>query len=135
MFGTIFNPGYTCRTNIIFGTLEDGSLKSNSLPFNNCFSYRNVFQNAVNAMSKIFLKNRFLSKSKRFHVVWTIQFCSNFTRMWSKYLSNNVWRDFRLPMSALATVAGRSFNGKFTAKIDFPLGYFILPLLMLTLEV
>ena len=26
----------------------------------------------------------------------TIRFCSNFTSMWSKYLSNNVWRDFRL---------------------------------------
>ena len=25
-------------------------------------------------------------------------------------------------MSALVTVAGKSFNGKFTAKIDFPLG-------------
>ena len=29
--------------------------------------------------------------------------------MWSKYLSNNVWRDFRLLMSALATVTGKSF--------------------------
>ena len=28
-------------------------------------------------------------------------------------------------MSALATVAGKSFNGKFTAKIDFSIGYFI----------
>ena len=54
--------------------------------------------------------------------------------MWSKYLSDNVWRDFRLPMSALATVAGKVVR-KFTAKIDFPIGYFILPLLMLTLEV
>ena len=27
-------------------------------------------------------------------------------------------------MSAFATVAGKSFNGKFTAKIDFPIGYF-----------
>ena len=43
--------------------------------------------------------------------------------------------DFKLPMSALATVARRSFNGKFTAKIDFPVGYFMLQLLMLTLEV
>ena len=39
------------------------------------------------------------------------------------------------PMSALATVARKSFNGKFTAKIDFPVGHFMLPLLMLTLEV
>ena len=38
-------------------------------------------------------------------------------------------------MSALPTVAGKSFNDKFTAKIDFSIGYFILPLLMLTLEV
>ena len=27
-------------------------------------------------------------------------------------------------------VARKSFNGKFTEKIDFPIGYFILPLLM-----
>ena len=47
----------------------------------------------------------------------------------------HVWRDFRLPMSALATVAHWSFNGKFTAKIDVPIGDFILPLLVLTLEV
>ena len=33
------------------------------------------------------------------------------------------------------TVAGKSFNGMFTAKIDFSHGYFISPLLMLTLEV
>ena len=75
----------------------------------------------------------FLSKSSKFRVVWTVQFCSNFTSMWSKYLSNNVWRDFRLPMSALASVAGKSFNVKFPAKFDFPIGYFIL--LMLRLEV
>ena len=30
-------------------------------------------------------------------------------------------------MSALASVAVKSYNGKFTAKIDFPLGHFILP--------
>ena len=38
-------------------------------------------------------------------------------------------------MSALATVAGKNFNGKFTAKMDFSIGYFMLPLLMLILEV
>ena len=41
----------------------------------------------------------------------------------------------RLPLSALAMVAWKSFNGKFNAKIDFPIGYFMLPLLMLTLKV
>ena len=29
-------------------------------------------------------------------------------------------------MSASATVAGKSFDCKFTAKIDFPIGYFML---------
>ena len=29
-------------------------------------------------------------------------------------------------MSALATVAGTSFKGNFTQKIDFPIGYFML---------
>ena len=28
-------------------------------------------------------------------------------------------------MSALATVAGKKINGKFTAKIYFPIGYFV----------
>ena len=38
-------------------------------------------------------------------------------------------------MLALATVAQKSFNGKFTAKIDFSIWHFMLPLLMLILEV
>ena len=35
--------------------------------------------------------------------------------MWCKHFLRNLWRDFRLSISALATVAGKSFNGKFTA--------------------
>ena len=80
-------------------------------------------------------KNRFWSNSSKFRVVRIMRFCSNLTSMWYKHFSRNVWRDYRLPMSALATVAGKSFNGKFTAKIDFPIGYVMLPLLMLTLEI
>ena len=33
-----------------------------------------------------------------------------------------MWRDYRLLISALATVAGKSSNCKFTAKIDFRSG-------------
>ena len=32
-------------------------------------------------------------------------------------------------MSSFATVARKSLNDKFTAKIDFPIGHFMLPLL------
>ena len=125
-----------CRTTVIFRTLKGGSLQINSLALKNCFSYRNVFQNGVNALSKMVLKNPgFCQKNSKFCIFRTIRFCSNFTSMLSKYVSNNVWRAFQLPMSALATVARKSFKGKFTAKIDFPIGHFMLPLLMLTLEV
>ena len=45
--------------------------------------------------------------------------------MWSKYVSNNAWKDFRLTVSAFATVARKKFIGKFTAKIDFPIEHFM----------
>ena len=39
--------------------------------------------------------------------------------MWSRYLSNNVWRDFRLSVPAFATEARKCCNGKFSAKIVY----------------
>ena len=47
-----------------FGTLKDCSLKINSLALNNCFSYRSVFQNGVNALSKMVLKKKLVKKLK-----------------------------------------------------------------------
>ena len=44
-------------------------------------------------------------KSSKFWVIRTIRFCSNFISMWSQYLSNNVRRDFKLPMSASAIIS------------------------------
>ena len=51
-----FYPGYMCWTTTIFGIMKDGSPEINSLALNNCFSYRNVFQNGVNALSKMVFK-------------------------------------------------------------------------------
>ena len=48
-----FKIGFTCRITVIFGTLKDGSLLINTLASNICFSYRNMFQNGVDALSKI----------------------------------------------------------------------------------
>ena len=50
--------------------------------------------------------------------------------VWYKYLLKNVWRDFRLSMTSLETVTRKTLKGKFTEKIDFPIGYFMLPSLM-----
>ena len=52
-----------CKTTIIFGTLKDSSLKINSLPLINGFSYRSVFLNDATPCKNAF-KNLgfFLSK-------------------------------------------------------------------------
>ena len=47
MFVATFN--LVTWTIVLFGTLKDGSLQIITLTSNNCFSYRNVFQNGVNA--------------------------------------------------------------------------------------
>ena len=66
-----FQIGFTCRITVIFGTLKDGSLLVNTLASNICFSYRNMFQNGVDALSKIV--DAFLSKRSKFHLVRIIR--------------------------------------------------------------
>ena len=114
--------------------MTDGGLKINSLSFCNCFSYRNVLQNGVKTLSEMVFENSsFCHKAQNFvhfrpyDLVQISSACSPNTY--------EIWKDFRLPVSEFATVARKSFNGKFTAKIDFPIGHFMLPLLTLTLEV
>ena len=97
-----FLPGYTCRTTVIYGTLKDDSLLIDILASNNCLIHRILFQNSVNTLSK--MVNHLLSKRLKFYIVRTIRLRSNLINKWSKYLSNNVWRDFRLSMSGSAVV-------------------------------
>ena len=66
-----FKIGFTCRITVIFGTLKDGSLLINTLASNICFSYRNIFQNGVDALPKIV--DAFLSKNSNFHLVRIIR--------------------------------------------------------------
>ena len=66
-----FKIGFTCRITVFFGTLKDGSLVINTLASNICFSYRNMFQNGVDALSKIV--DAFLSKSSKFYLVRIIR--------------------------------------------------------------
>ena len=66
-----FEIGFTCRITVIFGTLKDGSLLINTLASNICFSYRNMFQKGVDALSKIV--DAFLSKSSKFYPVRIIR--------------------------------------------------------------
>ena len=66
-----FKIGFTCRISVIFGTLKDGSLLINTSASNICFSYRNMFQNGVDVLSKIV--DAFLSKSLKFYLVRMIR--------------------------------------------------------------
>ena len=66
-----FKIGFTCRITGIFGTLKDGSLLINTLASNICFSYRNMLQNGVDALSKIV--DAFLSKISKFYLVRIIR--------------------------------------------------------------
>ena len=66
-----FKIGFTCRITLIFGTLKDGSLLIDTLASIICFSYRNMFQNGLDALSKIV--DAFLSKSSKFYLVWIIR--------------------------------------------------------------
>ena len=77
------------------------SVKTNSLPLKNCFINRNDLQNCVKKfLSKLVLKySGFCPKTQ----TWTMRFGSNLASMESKCVSNNVWRDFWLPVLVLAT--------------------------------
>ena len=97
-----FILGYICRITVNFGTLVDVSVLINNFASNNCFSYRNIFQNGVDASSKI--DNAFLAKSWTFHLVRIVRLCSNLDSLWHKHLLWNYKCNFRLPMSAFATV-------------------------------
>ena len=66
-----FKISFTCPITVIFGKLKDGSLLINTLASNICFSYRNIFQNGVDALPKIV--DAFLSKSAKFHLVRIIR--------------------------------------------------------------
>ena len=66
-----FKIGFMCRTTVIFGTLKDESLLINTLASNICFSYRNMFENGVDALSKIV--DAFLSKRSKFYLVRIIR--------------------------------------------------------------
>ena len=110
-----FKLGFMCRITVIFGTLKDGSLLINMLASNICFSYRNMFQNA--------LLTPFCQKSSTFYLVWIIQKCSNFVSLWHKHLFRNYKWHFRLLMSAFATAIWNTLSKHqlFTLNFAFQL--------------
>ena len=130
MFGATFLLGYKCRSAVIFGILKDYCLQINGSSLNNNFSHKDVFQNDVNSLSKMVIKNPvfFVKKLKisciKMILDHTILFKFHQLMAHTHFL-RNVCSDFRLPMSALAMVARKSVNCKFTSKIDFPIGHFM----------
>ena len=67
MFGATFNLVISVGVPYFSGTLKDDSLSINSLALNNNFSYRNVFQNGVNSLSRMVITNpAFGQKAQKF---------------------------------------------------------------------
>ena len=117
-----FKIGFTCRITVIFGTLKDGSLLIYTLASKICFSYRNTFQNGVDALSKIV--DAFLSKSAKFYLVRIIQYCSNFASLWHKHFLRNYKWHFWLPMSAFATVIWNTLSKHQLFTLNFAFKFF-----------
>ena len=105
-----FLPGYTSWTTIIFGTMKDDSLPINTLTSSYCFRHRKVFQNGANSFSK--MVNHLLPKILKMSYISYGTIGSNFTSM----LSNNIWRDFRLSISA-SLMATINFCSKIAIKV------------------
>ena len=59
-----------------------------------------------------------------FLVFCIMRFCLNFTSMWSKYPSNNVWRDFRLAKVSISNGNIKCPIGKSIFAVNLPLKLF-----------
>ena len=85
-----FKFGNMCQVTIVFGTLKGGSLLINILASNNCFSFRNIFQNALDALPKI--PDTFVSKSSKYLSCSGYQ---KFASLWHEHLLRNYKWNFR----------------------------------------
>ena len=124
MFGAIFSlvtrvglPWFSEHWKIV-------AWKLISYPSSNCFSYRNVLKNSVNALSKIDLKIFvvLLKNSNFVHFFWTIRFGLNFASMWSNYVSNNVWKNYRLLESTTVARLERVLMANLLQKLIYRSG-------------
>ena len=89
----------------------------------NSFFSHNKFPKMASILCKIWL-TIFWQKAQFLFIVRTIQFCSKLIRMWSKCLTNNVWRDFLLPMSGSAMVINKCPIRKSIFAVNLELKFF-----------
>ena len=110
-------PGYTCRTTV---KLEQWKMVVNALSkmvkkpfFFVCRKQSKTKQNKKNQWKKL---NKNFVKFRQYDFV-------QISLAFGKSIFKGMYGEaFVIPMSALATVVGKIFNGKFTAKVDFRSG-------------
>ena len=92
---------------MIFGTLKDGSLIIYILPLN-------IFLQIHRHLEKWRQQGKFFVKKLKFCTFRTIRFDQNSSAcgLNTYQIIYNIWRDFRLPVSAFATVAWNSLTLK-----------------------
>ena len=88
---SMFNATFNLVTHVRLYFWKNCSLQIDSLTFNNCLSFRNVFKNTVKALSKMVLKNPAFQKLKNLFILF---YFVQISPSCSPNPSRIVWRDF-----------------------------------------
>ena len=131
-----------CQTTVIFGITKDGSLVSNTLASWNCFTCRNLFQNGANDMSECLTRETAFYKKKKKKKKIKILYSSDHPILikFRQLVVNIVIEELQM-VFLTSTVINSNGNMKELErkikvwKVNVSIGYFILPLQMLTSEV
>ena len=82
--------------------MKDDSLSNNTFTIEQFYMSQKRLPKTMSTLSQNG-QPFFAKELKNFVYFIPYDFIQNLTSMWSKYLSSNVWRDFRLSMSVMVT--------------------------------
>ena len=85
----------------IFWTMRDDSLSMLTTLDVKSNNFKRLLKCRQHFLKKA---NHLLQKISKFCIFRIIRFCSNFLSIWSNYISNDVWKKFRLSMSGSVMV-------------------------------
>ena len=131
----IFYSGFMCQTTVIFWITKDGSLVLNTLASWNCFTCRNLFQNGANDMSEcLTCETAFCKKKLKILYSSDHPILIKFRQLVVNIVIRELYKlYFWLLQLSIAMEIWKSLNAELSVKSwYFDIGYFILPLQMLT---
>ena len=125
------------QTTVIFGKTKDGSLVLNPLASRNCFTCRNFFQNGPNDMSEWLTCETALKKKRKKKL--KILYSSNHPMLikFRQLVVNIIIEELQMVFLTSSVINSNGNVKELERKIKCEnlIGYFILPLQMLTSKV